>query len=1346
MAEDVKKEAPTGINRLIAERRIEQALMTLGLTFAECSGLVEYDAAAETAFWKYNPQTGVESIHIGPKVANLDQGSIEMVLRHEILHRSLYHGFGEKYVNRELCNLTLDVCINRLLFEAYPEKMRKCSEQMYPADSKLTPIALADCSADATRLPDELSTLWQSIWAKQADGGYPSVNPASLYFRLLRLSELPTWIVFTMGRPHYDGPGKPTSRAGRLVVAVADEIARRLPKGSDLGRVLSDYTVVPISIGNSRVEEFLKKLQVRKIADATAAKVLEPFQRQVVVQPFPAFPSRLGIVYRLCGVSELFFRYWNKEVANSGARMAIGVYMDVSGLDDRQVRRGERLRQLAQGISAEGAGVRHRGARGGGGGAGPGPDQGRRRHRLRRPHQLHAGRPRHRSGGAVHRRRGPRHRRRRPHAAAQQKTPVRRLLDQGGAAQGAEPAGPLRQERHHRHPRLKERPMQKQLKEILSKLVAGESLVEGELGYLKELVAEKKQDDSAPRPLWHWMREQGFLWGRVLDVRFDWPLDGELDPILLDAGAKVDGRLENAVARRNALVTREALHKAVKKHLGAESTGTRAHATLLVGLCRFGDLLPLVVDSLATGREERQSWGQPVICAGLRTIVMLRHPQARELAAKYTSHEDPKLRQAAQAAHLLDPPGSEPLSEKQLAEALEAEMDVALLTNFRDQMARAVAGGHELKGKITTILDNTYRSINLCRSAARIAVASKWEDKLEELLAHSDADVRGAMACECAWNAEAAWALPLLKARIDDEDDANVQAALVAACCSLEPDDAGFWRQQLGSDNAGCRNGALWGAAGIKARNDAIAEKLTDDDDDVKRTAATLLTLNAETVSPEEVELRYADQTALPSWWTWLIAVKALDAAGVDKPEMVIDFNFTVDEHRPFDPGWLERARAFYAERSWRLIKRLGPDFVQNEEARKRHVALAGLCGGAALEAALERRLSTVESFWEAQELFVEVRAAGGPTTGVGRVVGKLVCAEQDRPVEMEDGDFLAAVAVAIGRGDETLRARATATLLKFGDRVEPFLYNLTNAVELEVANAAANAVAQLSPADPYLADLARLMNGEVRRLDQLDHADLLCRCNAWRVRAKLAETAGLPENDLARVEPYLLALIGDSQQEVQLAAMSSLAARAGGELWVKTLLLERSKSQDWRARRHAVDTMAEMADPHFLGQLLELLGQDQDSDVKNSAVKALDAIADKHPERGMLVLDIREPRRVNERYGMEEQYDYSGDQRAEALRLLMVALDRRKNDGAARGKVGQKVMISRAAASAEDAQSARPLTPEEFEKLALYLKVSFADEETGAVVAEVGAEPTGEVLNALLQTESVVVTNATWS
>jgi hypothetical protein len=70
---------------------------------------------------------------------------------------------------------------------------------------------------------------------------------------------------------------------------------------------------------------------VRRIADEHAAKVLEPLARQIRMQVYPGFPSRLGLIYRLCGFSDAFGVWWNREVANAGARMAIGVYMDVSG-------------------------------------------------------------------------------------------------------------------------------------------------------------------------------------------------------------------------------------------------------------------------------------------------------------------------------------------------------------------------------------------------------------------------------------------------------------------------------------------------------------------------------------------------------------------------------------------------------------------------------------------------------------------------------------------------------------------------------------------------------------------------------------------------------------------------------------------------------------------------------------------------------------------------------------------------------------------------------------------------------------------------------------------------------
>ncbi len=322
-------------SRMFAERKIEQALMALGVTFAECSGIVVYDPTAETAYWTYDKVTGAESIHVGPTVAALDVGSIEMVLRHEVLHRSIFHGFGERFGRPELSNLTLDVCINRLLFEAWPEKMRTLSLAIYPAASKTTLVALADCTAnpaESAELPD-LAALWRSIWTPQPDGRLAPLNPASLYFRLLRLNVDDTALgACTCAMGHHAQHGAPMSdRLARVAGAVANGINKSLPRGSDLGQSLSEYTVLPMTIGTSTVEEFLRKIRVRRIADATAAKVLAPLVREVRVQVYPAYPSRVGLVYQLCGVSDAFGLYWNREVANHGARMAIGIYMDVSG-------------------------------------------------------------------------------------------------------------------------------------------------------------------------------------------------------------------------------------------------------------------------------------------------------------------------------------------------------------------------------------------------------------------------------------------------------------------------------------------------------------------------------------------------------------------------------------------------------------------------------------------------------------------------------------------------------------------------------------------------------------------------------------------------------------------------------------------------------------------------------------------------------------------------------------------------------------------------------------------------------------------------------------------------------
>lgn len=323
---------PSELDRLVSERNVEQALMRMGVGFVDCAGLVVFDPDEATASWRYDKNTGEESIHIGPLISSLDVNGIEMVLRHEVLHRSMYHGFGEQYAHPELCNLALDICINRLLFEAYGDKMRKASQRIYPETSKTTPIALADCSADPGALSPELAAFWSDVWRLDAKGQPPPLNPASVYFRLLRLlnvGKLPAFTCYCAFSG--DQPRTLTERFDSTTRSVAEDISKRLPRGSGLGGALSEYSVVPMRIGTDRVEAFLRQMQVRRVQDETAKKILEPLSREIRVQPYPAFPTRLGLVYQMCGISDSFGLFWNRDVANAGARMAVGIYVDVSG-------------------------------------------------------------------------------------------------------------------------------------------------------------------------------------------------------------------------------------------------------------------------------------------------------------------------------------------------------------------------------------------------------------------------------------------------------------------------------------------------------------------------------------------------------------------------------------------------------------------------------------------------------------------------------------------------------------------------------------------------------------------------------------------------------------------------------------------------------------------------------------------------------------------------------------------------------------------------------------------------------------------------------------------------------
>jgi hypothetical protein len=62
-----------------------------------------------------------------------------------------------------------------------------------------------------------------------------------------------------------------------------------------------------------------------------ATRIKEPLQRSVIMQPYPMFPTRLGYIYQIFGITDTLRLFWNKDVSSIGIRMAIGMYFDVSG-------------------------------------------------------------------------------------------------------------------------------------------------------------------------------------------------------------------------------------------------------------------------------------------------------------------------------------------------------------------------------------------------------------------------------------------------------------------------------------------------------------------------------------------------------------------------------------------------------------------------------------------------------------------------------------------------------------------------------------------------------------------------------------------------------------------------------------------------------------------------------------------------------------------------------------------------------------------------------------------------------------------------------------------------------
>lgn len=323
------------IEHTVAEGKIRQALTRLGISFMDAMSIVSYDPSAETAYWAYNEDTGRNWICVGPAIAAMDISSIEMALRHEFLHRATYNGFNERFPDQQLLNIVEDVCINRLLYEAYPDKMEKLSRQVYTEESRKTVIALPDCTADPAALDPMKASLWRYIWERDERGQLPPLSPSSLYYRLVEIRqkldiEIELTITIPVFAPHDSPPDSFSAAMESAIETVLSGVAGRLPGTSESGQMMNTFLNTTFQFDPAPIRNFLDKLNVEMVVSSARTDLVETIHRTFNA-PYSIFPSRRGLTFLITGISDLIGLYNNTETLVQPQRLKLCFYVDVSG-------------------------------------------------------------------------------------------------------------------------------------------------------------------------------------------------------------------------------------------------------------------------------------------------------------------------------------------------------------------------------------------------------------------------------------------------------------------------------------------------------------------------------------------------------------------------------------------------------------------------------------------------------------------------------------------------------------------------------------------------------------------------------------------------------------------------------------------------------------------------------------------------------------------------------------------------------------------------------------------------------------------------------------------------------
>lgn len=370
--------------------RLLRVYMKFGVSYIDALNITRVFPGIDTACWG-TANNSEEFILINPYILMFRATWAGLILQHEVLHRALYRG-RDNLGDRELVNVVLDICVNRILSATPNGKMsetwRKFCEWIYPQESKRTVLALANSSLSGKDLQAlrGINPLYAQIWqelygeeslviehtnkrtgkiTKRKVSGKLSfkigdLSPDDLYFRLRnQLTDEDKKALKDLGEESglnpfgeraqlhevagrstivkEDAPSIATDRAARTERALRRSLVpKRLRRNLDWGKY-SDcrtefwekFVKKPEDIYDPKLQEYAARIQTQKIMEDVAGAIIEQFRDDVVTQPYPHYLTEEGTMLAICGFRGNNFPFYQNEEGLHGRRRVV-VFFDLS--------------------------------------------------------------------------------------------------------------------------------------------------------------------------------------------------------------------------------------------------------------------------------------------------------------------------------------------------------------------------------------------------------------------------------------------------------------------------------------------------------------------------------------------------------------------------------------------------------------------------------------------------------------------------------------------------------------------------------------------------------------------------------------------------------------------------------------------------------------------------------------------------------------------------------------------------------------------------------------------------------------------------------------------------------